>query len=110
VHLKGPDEPGHDGLHDEKVRRISDIDSGFFSALEKNGLDGRVLCVTCDHSTPWSQKGHSDDPVPVLVRVDKSSQNGSNRFTEREATNGSIGMMSKGSLLMERLSRDSSAS
>ncbi len=108
VHLKGPDEPGHDGLKDEKARRISDIDQGFFSILAKNGLKGRVLCVTCDHSTPWMSKGHSDDPVPVLIRQNGSENHLSRRFTESEAARGSLGLMSKGLLLMERLARLSS--
>jgi 2,3-bisphosphoglycerate-independent phosphoglycerate mutase len=103
VHLKGPDEPGHDGLRDEKARRISDIDQGFFSILENDGLNERVLCVTCDHSTPWTAKGHSDDPVPVLVREGRGGGGTSGRFTESEAAKGALGLMSQGSLLMERL-------
>ncbi len=104
VHLKGPDEPGHDGLRDEKARRISDIDEGFFSVLAKDGLNGRVLCVTCDHSTPWVAKGHSDDPVPVLVRERGGGEGStSDRFTESEAASGALGVMNRGSLLIERL-------
>jgi len=103
VHLKGPDEPGHDGLRDEKARRISDIDKGFFSILANDGLKERVLCVTCDHSTPWTAKGHSDDPVPVLVRDGGGEGGTSGRFTESDAARGSLGMMNQGSLLMERL-------
>src|SRR5207249_9118254 len=68
VHLKGPDEPGHDGLYDLKKQRIEEIDGGFFAHLRMAAkLQRTVLCVTCDHSTPWRDKGHSDDPVPVLV-------------------------------------------
>lgn len=103
VHLKGPDEPGHDGFRDEKARRISDIDQGFFSILANNGLNGRVLCVTCDHSTPWRSKGHSDDPVPVLVRANSGKGDEPNRFTELDAARGSLGLMTQGSLLMKRL-------
>jgi 2,3-bisphosphoglycerate-independent phosphoglycerate mutase len=103
VHLKGPDEPGHDGFRQEKARRISDIDEGFFSVLARDGLTRRVLCVTCDHSTPWREKGHSDDPVPVLVRTDKRETGISHRFTEAEAKLGVLGMISQGSLLMHRL-------
>ena len=103
VHLKGPDEPGHDGLQDEKTGRISDIDQGFFSVLAKNGLKGEILCVTCDHSTPWMTKGHSDDPVPVLIRDTEAGTHVSNRFTESEAARGILGLMSQGSMLMESL-------
>src|SRR6267143_4857812 len=36
VHLKGPDEPGHDGLFDLKKERVEEIDKGFFSVLVKS--------------------------------------------------------------------------
>ncbi len=103
VHLKGPDEPGHDGLREEKARRISDIDEGFFSVLARDGLKGRMLCVTCDHSTPWRSKGHSDDPVPVLVSNDGGEADASERFTERKAGHGGLGVIEHGKLLMELL-------
>jgi len=103
VHLKGPDEPGHDGLRDEKARRISDIDQGFFSVLVRDELKGRVLCVTCDHSTPWKDKGHSDDPVPVLVANGAAEVGGSRRFAEPDAARGSLGILGQGRLLMPRL-------
>src|SRR5438093_167809 len=47
VHLKGPDEPGHDGLYDLKKQRIEEIDSGFFSHLRMAAkLQRTLLCVT----------------------------------------------------------------
>ncbi len=104
VHLKGPDEPGHDGLFEEKTRRIEDIDTGFFSALvEKGVLERCVLCVTCDHSTPWREKGHSDYPVPVLFAGPTLNTDGSQRFTETQAEKGALGVFEKGSMLLERL-------
>ena len=104
VHLKGPDEPGHDGLFESKKQRIEEIDEGFFSILrEKNGLERMLLCVTCDHSTPWREKGHSDDPVPVLVVGGTSKPDGSGRFCERDGQKGGLGTIERGALLMERL-------
>ncbi len=104
VHLKGPDEPGHDGLFDLKKKRIEGIDSGFFSILGKDSaIKGTRMCVTCDHSTPWKIKSHSDDPVPVLDTGRNGKGGSSNRFTERTAMKGSLGMIEKGTLLLERL-------
>jgi 2,3-bisphosphoglycerate-independent phosphoglycerate mutase len=104
VHLKGPDEPGHDGLFDLKKERIQEIDKGFFGVLaESPRLKELVVAVTCDHSTPAEDKGHSDDPVPVLVIGGKSGANGSRRFTERSALKGSLGTLAKGRMLLERL-------
>lgn len=104
VHLKGPDEPGHDGLFELKKTRIEEIDEGFFNVLrERDVLDDIVVCVTCDHSTPWKDKGHSDDPVPVLVAGNRIDVDGSGRFTEKHAMKGSLGLLDRGSLLLERL-------
>ncbi len=104
VHLKGPDEPGHDGLFDEKKSRIEQIDKDFFSVLEhESSLDKTILCVTCDHSTPWKEKGHSDDPVPVLVAGGSLKPDGSQRFSESQAKRGSLGTIEHGWMLMSRL-------
>ncbi len=104
VHLKGPDEPGHDGLFELKRNRIEHIDQGFFSVLRENNVLGSiVLCVTCDHSTPWREKGHSDDPVPFLVAGAGVDGDGSERFTEGQGMKGQLGILEKGSMLMELL-------
>jgi 2,3-bisphosphoglycerate-independent phosphoglycerate mutase len=109
VHLKGPDEPGHDGLYELKKRRIEEIDAGFFSNLRMPAeLQRSLLCVTCDHSTPWKDKGHSDDPVPVLVTGGSSEPDGSSRFTETFASNGGFGKLERGSQLLPRLKQLSS--
>lgn len=104
VHLKGPDEPGHDGLFDLKRKRIEEIDKGFFSVMSKSSqLNNLVVAVTCDHSTPVEDKGHSDDPVPVLVLGGKSKSDGSDRLTEKNALKGSLGTLAKGRMLLDRL-------
>ena len=104
VHLKGPDEPGHDGLYDLKEQRIEEIDSGFFSHLRMAAkLQRTLLCVTCDHSTPWKDKGHSDDPVPVLVAGGSMKPDGSNRFTETNASLGHFEKLERGSVLLPRM-------
>src|SRR5436309_9115017 len=104
VHLKGPDEPGHDGLFDLKRERIEEIDKGFFAVLARSSrLKDLVVAVTCDHSTPVEDKGHSADPVPVLVLGGKSKPDGSSRFTEKNAVKGSLGTLRRGMVLLERL-------
>ena len=104
VHLKGPDEPGHDGLYDLKKQRIEEIDGGFFAHLRMAAkLQRTVLCVTCDHSTPWKDKGHSDDQVPVLVAGGSMKPDGSRRFAETNASSGHFGKLERGSMLLPRL-------
>ena len=104
VHLKGPDEPGHDGLFDLKRERIQEIDKGFFAVLAKSPrLKDLVVAVTCDHSTPVEDKGHSDDPVPILVLGGRAKADGSTRFAEKDAAKGSLGTLRRGRMLLERL-------
>ena len=91
-------------MFDLKKERIEEIDEGFFSVLSKSShLKDLVVAVTCDHSTPVEDKGHSDDPVPVLVLVGKSKPDGCSRFTEKNAVKGSLGTLRRGMVLLERL-------
>ena len=93
VHIKGPDEFGHDGDAKGKKRNIEDIDKRFFGTLKQN-LEMDAAVVVCgDHSTPCLKKGHSDDPVPLLVSGSKVKQDGSARFTENYGKRGRLGLM-----------------
>jgi 2,3-bisphosphoglycerate-independent phosphoglycerate mutase len=103
VHLKGPDEPGHDGDFDGKRKSIEDIDAGFFAGLQ--GLDSRLLCVTADHSTPCILKGHSDDPVPLLVTGLNIKPDGSTRFTEAYGRKGRLGTIMHGHEILKMLKK-----
>jgi 2,3-bisphosphoglycerate-independent phosphoglycerate mutase len=102
VHLKGPDEPGHDGDFEGKKKAIEDIDAGFFSSIH---LDGELLCVTADHSTPCIAKGHTDDPVPILMAGNNVSPDGSQRFTEEYAKRGKLGTVKHGYEIMTILKK-----
>mgnify|MGYP001770632082 CR=1 FL=1 len=100
VHLKGPDEPGHDGDLEGKVKAIEDIDRYFFrNILDGINIDETLVIVTSDHSTPWSLKAHSDDPVPVMFsnpRLPESRRS----FNELEFKGGSLGVIDRGYKLL----------
>jgi 2,3-bisphosphoglycerate-independent phosphoglycerate mutase len=92
LHLKGPDEPGHDGDALAKRRVIEEIDAGFFGTLLPGIERGRtVLAVTADHATPCELRGHAADPVPLLVWGGNGEADGAGRFTERVAAKGALG-------------------
>ena len=94
VHLKGPDEFGHDGDATGKTRNIEEIDGRFFGTLLKNIDPARVtVVISADHSTPCIMKGHSDDPVPVLVSGDSIKSDATERVTEKDAATGGIGLI-----------------
>ena len=68
VHLKGPDEPGHDGDFERKKKAIELIDKHFIQPLlDEIDLGETAVLVTSDHATPWSLRSHSGDPVPWML-------------------------------------------
>lgn len=92
VHLKGPDEPGHDNRPEEKVKAIELIDKNFFAPLISHIDENDIVVVTCDHATPCELGIHSTDKVPILVSGSIIGHDGANRFAERFALNGGLHM------------------
>lgn len=88
LHIEAPDEAGHLGSIDEKVKAIEHVDGVVGSILD--GFDG-VVAVLPDHPTPIRLKTHTRDPVPFVVRG--RGKDATKRFTEREARKGRFGMM-----------------
>jgi 2,3-bisphosphoglycerate-independent phosphoglycerate mutase len=104
IHIKGPDEPGHDGDFRLKTQLIAAIDKHFFGELlPRIDLKEYVVCVTADHATPCRLKAHSDDPVPVVVAGDKIQGDNALEFSEKECAKGSLGVLEHGYELMPRL-------
>lgn len=67
VHVEAPDECGHKGMAEEKVRAIENFDrkvvAPVWAALEAAGQPYRLIVCT-DHRTPIVKRGHTSDPVP----------------------------------------------
>ena len=104
VHLKGPDEPGHDGDARRKVEAIEAADEHYLAPLlDRVSLEDHLICVTADHATPCSLRAHSDDPVPILVAGGGVRPDGVERFSERECVKGALGLLGRGVELMPRL-------
>jgi 2,3-bisphosphoglycerate-independent phosphoglycerate mutase len=92
VHIKGPDEFGHDGDAEGKKKNIEKIDRVFFAKImEQLKLDDIAIVVSADHSTPCIRKSHSPDPVPLLVSSNRIQVNDGFRFTEEYAAKGILG-------------------
>jgi 2,3-bisphosphoglycerate-independent phosphoglycerate mutase len=101
IHLKGTDEPGHDGDCRRKTAVISAIDKYFFGQLlSEINLKDFVICVTSDHATPCSMKVHSDTAVPVLISGNNMKRDKVTKFCEKECKKGSLGVLKSGFLLV----------
>ena len=105
VHIKGPDEFGHDGDAIGKMKNIEEIDARFFGTLLDIIDTSKVsIVISGDHSTPCINKSHSDDPVPLLISGDSVKKDGTSRFTEEEAKKGKIGLLSGAEVIKTAIS------
>lgn len=69
VHVEAPDECGHRGEVENKVRSIELIDSHILAPVTRYLREqGDFAVLVCpDHPTPLSIKTHTSDPVPYLI-------------------------------------------
>lgn len=103
-HVKGPDEPGHDGDWWGKVQAIETVDEGLFSlvAAALVARPGLRIAVTSDHATCWSIGTHTADDVPLIVAGRGPRRRTGPRLTEQECRSGTLDVRN-GWELMPRL-------
>jgi 2,3-bisphosphoglycerate-independent phosphoglycerate mutase len=87
VHVEAPDEAGHLGSIEEKVRAIERVDE--MCGMVMDEFPG-VIAVLPDHPTPVRIRTHTADPVPFVIRGRKTDN--TRFFSEREAANGGYGL------------------
>ncbi len=68
VHVEAPDECGHQGSLENKIRAIEDFDAQVVGPISA-GLADRdcTVLIACDHLTPLARRTHVADPVPFLL-------------------------------------------
>ena len=103
VHLKGPDEPGHDGNIELKKRKIEEIDEYFVRPFIEKRSENVAIIVTADHATPPTVKAHTGDPVPVALTCSSLEPDSVKRFTEKECAKGKLGVIEHGWELLPRI-------
>jgi len=90
IHVEAPDEMGHQGDIEGKLRAIESIDRDIMTRLfslarrlstEAGGPGFRLLAMP-DHFTPIETRTHEDDPVPFLIWGDGIECNGANVYSE----------------------------
>jgi 2,3-bisphosphoglycerate-independent phosphoglycerate mutase len=105
VHVEAPDEMGHEGNIEGKVKSIEDFDEKIVGAIlnEIYGLAPFRLLVLSDHPTPIRLKTHSSDPSPFALLSSDERENLKNgsAFSESCASNNGV-MVSPGHILMDK--------
>ncbi|MEM4724671.1 MAG: cofactor-independent phosphoglycerate mutase [Candidatus Hadarchaeum sp.] len=98
IHVEAPDEAGHAGDAEMKIKAIEDLDRRLLGRIIKKSRED-VVSVLPDHPTPIKVRAHTSDPVPFAVFVPGARGDGL-RFTEADAERGSLGLI-KGSEFMK---------
>ncbi len=103
IHLEAPDECGHRGEAENKVKAIEMIDSRVLPIVLdalKDEEDFGIMILP-DHPTPLCIKTHSSDPVPYMIYRKAQPKNGADCFCEESAEATGI-YIEKGSSIMSR--------
>ncbi len=70
IHVEAPDEMGHQGSIENKIKAIEYLDEKVikivYDEMKKSGVDFR-LAVLPDHPTPISCRTHTSTPVPYMI-------------------------------------------
>ena len=93
IHVEAPDEMGHQGRIQDKVKSIEYLDSRLIApikaAMEAAGEDYRMLILP-DHPTPLAIRTHTADPVPYLIYDSTRQLRKRDRLTEENARQADI--------------------
>jgi len=93
LHVEAPDEAGHEGVLETKIKVIEEMDRRLFGKiLDSINVDNTSISILPDHPTPLAVRKHTTDPVPFSVM--KPGLNGDgNPFDEDSGRKGSLGLV-----------------
>ncbi|MDV0441592.1 cofactor-independent phosphoglycerate mutase [Methanorbis furvi] len=96
MHVEAPDEAGHLGSVEEKIKAIEQLDEAVGYILDN--FDGCVMLMP-DHPTPIAKKTHTRDAVPFAV-LGLGEKDSVSMYTEKEvAAKGGYGSVQSVDLL-----------
>ncbi len=88
IHVEAPDEMGHQGSVEKKIKAIEYLDKRIigpvYNRMKELGEDFRMLIMP-DHPTPICTRTHSSDPVPYLLYDSTSEEEHTWNYNEKEA-------------------------
>ena len=96
LHIEAPDEAGHEGDVQLKIRTIEDLDSrvvGPIMEAVKSWGEPVAIAVLPDHPTPCALKTHTKSPIPFIIYKPGNTPDAVTRYDEESARNGSYGVL-----------------
>lgn len=104
IHIEAPDEMGHQGSVERKVKAIEYLDERIVGPvvekMKESGEDFRLL-VLPDHPTPISKRTHTSDSVPYLIYDSTIQRENEYAYTEEDARK-SGNFVAEGHKLMDK--------
>ncbi|MCL5270571.1 MAG: cofactor-independent phosphoglycerate mutase [bacterium] len=96
IHVEAPDEAGHEGDLDLKIRTIEDLDRRLvgrvLAGLESRGMKA-VVAVLPDHPTPVERRIHVRRPVPFAIRDPRLPADAVTSYNEVSCAGGAHGLL-----------------
>ncbi len=88
IHVEAPDEMGHQGSIENKIKAIENLDSRVIApvkaAMDASGESYRLLILP-DHPTPIRCRTHTSDPVPYILYDSTKERRAVAYYSEKEA-------------------------
>lgn len=105
IHMEAPDEMGHQGSLERKIKAIEYLDSRVLDTIVKrldaSGEEYRLLLMP-DHPTPIACRTHTADPVPYLLYDSRRAMGKKQYYNEFDAKKSGI-VVEQGYTLMSKL-------
>lgn len=107
VHVEAPDEAGHEGDINAKIRAIEDFDEKVVGTVLKglSAFQEYSVLLLCDHFTPIRVMTHTADPVPFVLfrngRTGVQKKGGTGVYSEAICSMRGARTFRKGHLLMD---------
>jgi 2,3-bisphosphoglycerate-independent phosphoglycerate mutase len=105
IHVEAPDEAGHSGSLEYKLKAIEDLDALVIGPVLK-GMKDRFgvfkLLLMPDHATPIKERTHTSEPVPFVVYDSRHERHNTGAtYDELIAERDDIRVVEKGHTLMD---------
>lgn len=105
IHIEAPDEMGHQGDLEKKIKAIENIDRDIVKTiveeLTSKGEEFSIL-ICPDHATPLSTRTHASDPIPYMLYRSNNLKNNNTKYNEKECKKSGI-FVEQGYTLINKL-------
>jgi 2,3-bisphosphoglycerate-independent phosphoglycerate mutase len=96
LHIEAPDEAGHEGDAQLKIKTIEDLDHRVVKYIAEKTAEMEedvTIAILPDHPTPCEIRTHVHDPVPFLIYHPGETPDDVNEYNEESVANGNYSVL-----------------